>query len=274
MAVPQSSPHTRCLAIAIVAVTMLGGCRGERPPTEAERLARGRETVERMSAKLGSAHTFSVTTSETRDQVMSTGNVQQVKLTRQTVLRRPDRLYFQTSGAIENEGWYDGVGLTLVIHKEKVFGQARMPETLDRALDSMNERYGIPMPLADFLYSNAAKALLADTTTGGWLARDQIDGKAADHLSFKDTGVNWEIWIAATGDPLPLRLVASFPDNKRLRKVDATFTNWNFAPEIAADRFDPNVPKDYEGIAVIQRAAITRNMSDEGRTPVPGVKKP
>ena len=125
--------------------------------------------------------------------------------------------YFKTSGDLENEGFYDGVGLTFVIHKDKLYGQARMPETLDRALDAINERYDVRLPVADFLYSSPAKALLTDTTTGGWVGQESLGGKSCDHLAFKDQGVSWELWVAATGDPLPVRGTATFPQGKRVK---------------------------------------------------------
>ena len=167
-----------------------------------------------------------------------------------------------TTGDRQNETWYDGVGLTLVLHKDKVFGQARMPETLDKTLDAMHERYGVSTPLSDFIYSSPAKALIADTTTGGWVGRETIDGQEADHLAFKDKGVNWELWVAATGDPVPRRLVAEFLEDKRLRKVDVTFKEWNLAPQVASDRFTPKVPADYEGIAIVQRARVLKNVPE------------
>jgi hypothetical protein len=250
-------------------------CRASEPRTEAERLARGREIVERMSSKLGSAQAFGLTTREQRDQVKASGEPQHLTLTRETIVRRPDRLYSKTSGDVQNEVWYDGVGLTLAMHKEKVFGQARMPETLDKTLDSMHERYGVAMPLADFLYAAPAKALLTDTTKGGWVGRETIDGQETDHLAFTDKGVSWELWVAATGDPVPRKATVTFTEDKRLRKVELTFSDWNFSPQIAADRFTPKVPADYEGIAIVQRARVLRNIpeGEEGAESTTGTVK-
>jgi uncharacterized protein DUF2092 len=42
----------------------------------------------------------------------------------------PDRLYTKVSGDRSTEVWYDGVGITLVLHNDKIFGQGRAPETL------------------------------------------------------------------------------------------------------------------------------------------------
>lgn len=256
--------QAKYVSLAIAAAAALGAtaCGEREPRTDSERLAKGREIVQRVSDRLGSAQTFSVTTKEVRNDLKA-GKPRKVTLTRQTVLRRPDRLYFKTSGDVENEGFYDGVGLTLVMHKDKVFGQARMPETLDRTLDAIHERYGVAVPTADFLYTSPAKALLSDKSTGGWVDRQQVDGRMLDHLAFRDQGVTWEMWVPVTGDALPARIVAEFPSDRRVRSTDVTFSDWNFAPQIVDDLFSPKVPPDYEGIAVIQRAAVLRNIKPD-----------
>jgi len=253
-------------AALAVAATISTACGSGEPKTDAERLARGREIVEKMSAKLGSASAMLVTTSEVREEVRPDGGVRPVTVTRETTVRRPDRLYSKVVGDRTNEVWYDGVGVTLVMHQDKIYGQARSPETLDKTLDAIHERYGVNLPFADYLYSSPAKALLADSTTGGWVGRETIDGQPTDHLAFKDKGTNWEVWVRSTGDPLPVKASAEFPDDKKLRKVSITFASWNFAPQIADDRFKPTVPQGYEGVAIIQRARALREMAKQDAT--------
>ena len=69
--------------------------------------------------------------------------------------------------------------------------------------------------------------------------------------------------------------MTQFTDDKQLRKVETTFKDWNLAPQIAEDRFSPTVPADYEGIAMVQRALVLRNMPKvgEGAAPPPAVDK-
>ena len=40
--------------------------------------------------------------------------------------------------------------------------------------------------------------------------------------------------------------------------IDVTFTDWNLAPSVTDATFVPKVPADYEGIAVVQRAAAVK----------------
>jgi hypothetical protein len=247
------------LALALV----VGGCSRE-PATETERAARGREILDRVSSTLGKADALVVDTRERRVEKGSGDTPRERTLTRTTVLQRPARLYFTASGDRRVEGWYDGVGLTLALHHEKVFAQARMPETLDRTLDAIAERYGVTMPVADFLYSSPAKVLVTPTAIGGWAGTERIDGEATDRLSFKDKGVDWDVWVARSGDQLPRRARVVFTgDQRRLQSADVTFTRWDLRPSIPADRFKPSVPGDYEGIAMLQRSAVLRNLPDE-----------
>jgi hypothetical protein len=260
--IDSSDSSVRKAVVLVVAISIGFGiaCGSAEPRTDAERLARGREIIERMSAKLGASQSFSVTTTEVRDEARSGGATKQVTFTRETTVRRPDRLYSTVSGDRRTEIWYDGVGVTVAMHDEKIFGQIRAPETLDKTLDAMHERFGVAAPLTDYVYSSPAKALLAETTTGGWVGRETLDGQQTDHLSFKDKGVNWEVWIPVDGDPLPRKASLEFTENSRLRKIDIGFKNWNLAPQIPGDRFDPSVPADYEGVAIIQRARVLRNL--------------
>jgi len=246
--------------LAVVAAILAGACGEKAPQTEAERLARGREIIENMSSRLAAAQAITFNAHEVRDQLKGKGEVQRVTLVRQATMRRPDRLYIKTTGDMDNEIWYDGVGLTVVAHKDKVFAQAPMPKTLDRTLDAMHERYGVATPLGDFAYSSPAKALLTDTTKGGWVGRETIDGQETDHVAFTDTGVKWEVWIPTTGDPLPKKGIAEFSENKHLRRVEIAFSDWNLAGQVPDDRFKPAVPADYEGIAMLQRARVLKTM--------------
>jgi hypothetical protein len=249
----------REIVAALALATVASACGGREPKTDAERLARGREIVERMSEKLATAKAFRVTTVETRHEAGRGGTIRKLTVTRETSVRRPDRLYSKATGDRHNETWYDGVGITLVLHEAKVFGQGRAPETLDKALDALDERYGISAPFSDYAFSSPARALLTSATTGGWVGRVDDEGVETDHLSFKDTGVQFDLWIPVSGDPLPRRASTILESDKRLKRVDTTFKGWDLAPTLPDEQFKPTVPADYEGVAILQRAAVLRS---------------
>jgi hypothetical protein len=242
-----------------VAVLGIVAC-GTRPKdSDADPLARGRELVHQMSTRLAAATAVSVTTTEVRDTVHGAGRKEPVSLTGVYTVRRPDRFHTHMTGGHGIESWYNGKTLTIASHQEKVFAQAPMPDTIDRTLDALAERYDMPLPMGDLFYGSAEKALLSDTTTGGYAGTETVGGTPCVHLAFQDTGVDWELWLPAEGDPLPKRLKIVQKRRTGQPVIDLNFTAWDLAPPVTDATFVPKVPAEYEGIAIVQRAAAVKN---------------
>jgi hypothetical protein len=242
----------------LVAVALLACGRGE-PSTDAERLARGRELVEQMSTRLAAANAVTATTTETRDRVHASGTKESVSQSGSYTIRRPNRFYTKMTGGPGLESWYNGKTITMALHSEKVFSQAPMPDTIDRTLDALAERYDMALPLSDLFYASAGKALLSDSTTGGYVGREQIGGTDCAHLAFKDEGTDWELWLPQQGEPLPKRFRVVQKRRTGQPVTDVTFTEWNLAAPVTDAMFVPHVPADYEGIAAVQRAAAIKH---------------
>ena len=246
-------------ALGASAIVGLFACGAKEPASDADRLARGRELVQKMSARLAAAPAISVTTSEVRDAVRVSGKKEQVSATAVYTVRRPNGFYAKVTGGRGLETWYNGKTLTIAVHPHKVFAQAPMPDTIDRALDALAERYDIPMPMGDLFYGSSEKALLSDTTTGGYAGVEKIGDTSCTHLAFHDTGVDWDLWLPEQGEPLPKRFKVVQKARSGQPAVDVTFTAWNLSPQIDDTTFKPKVPADYEGIAILQRAAAVKN---------------
>ena len=244
---------------AMLATIGAVACGSKEPATDVERLARGRELVQQMSARLAAATAVSVTTTETRDLVRATGRREPLSQTGIYTVRRPDRFYAKMTGGLGLESWYNGKTITIASHPEKVFGQAPMPDTVDRTLDALAERYDMALPLGDLFYSSAEHALLSDTTTGGYAGTENVGDTPCVHLAFKDVGVDWELWLPVQGEPLPKRFKIVQKRRTGQPIVDVTFTVWNLTPQVTDATFVPKVPPEYEGIAVVQRAAAIKN---------------
>ena len=84
----RQSRLPREIVAALVIAAFAAACGARQPQTDAERLARGREIVERMSTALAGAKSFKVTTVETRQEAGRAGTVRKVTLTRETSVRR------------------------------------------------------------------------------------------------------------------------------------------------------------------------------------------
>jgi hypothetical protein len=250
------------LAGFVALTAVVAACGPREPASESERLSRGRELVQQMSTRLAAATSARATTTEIREVVSRSGTRQQVTLAGEYAVRRPDRFHAKVSGGRQIEMWYDGKRLTVAEHEQKVFAQAPMPETVDRTLDALAERFDMALPMGDLFYSSAEKALLSDKTTGGYAGIEAVGGTACYRLAFKDLGVEWELWLPVKGEPLPRRLKVVRPADKRRPMIDVTFTAWDLNNPVADTTFTANLPSEYEGIAMLQTAASVRNRPD------------
>lgn len=275
-------------AICILAALTLSACsekaRGPStntsPATAEDRRTQGDTLLKQMSEKLQSAQAITFSTTETIERVRRNNEKVQVSLNRQVAVRRPNRLWFKTTGDHDLESFYDGKDVTIVSHKEKVFGQFSALPTLDETADLIATRYDIPLPIADLLSSSPHETLLDDKTTGGWEKRETIEGVECNVVTYQHPNVAFSVWIPVSGDPLPRKLVINYKTRRGQPATSILFKDWNLSPQMNDEMFARKVPEDYEGIPVVQRASAVIqqaevNAADKNKTqtPTPATKQ-
>ena len=235
--------------IAVIALVVTSGCSREPATPEAKR-QRGDEIVRQMSDRLRSATTFTVQAIDTRERTRG-GQTVTLHTTRQFTVRRPDRIAMQVAGDSDLKGWYDGQKLTFVSDAQKVWARVNAAATIDDTLDRLAERLGMPMPIADFLYSSPYDALIGSASTGGYVGRETVGGVACAHLAYEHPGATWELWVAEDGDTLPRRFRVTDKTVTPARAFDVTFEKWVLGATVTDAAFTPVVPAGYERIPVV-----------------------
>ncbi len=153
--------------------------------TTEEKRAQGDALMKQMSEKLKSAQALTFSTTESNERVRRNNERVNLNVNRQVAFRRPDRLWFKATGDRDLECFYDGKKVTLVSHKEKVFGTIPAPPTLDETVDMVTARYDVPLPIANLLTFDPQSTLMSDKTTGGWERRETIGGVECNMLAYQ-----------------------------------------------------------------------------------------
>ena len=231
-----------------------------------------------MSDKLKSLTTFTVSTKETNERVRRNDQRVTLNLDRQISVRRPDRAYMRATGDLDLEIFYNGKLVTLVTHKDKVFGELPAPPTIAETAEMLTERYGIPVPIADLMSADPKAALKNAETTGGFEKREAVDGVECNKLAYQHPNVDFAIWLPVSGEPLPKKLDVVYKARRGKPASSITFRDWNPSAQLSDDTFARKIPPDYEGIPVIQRAAAVEASLEEqdkakGAQPAPPPKK-
>src|SRR5262245_29580987 len=167
------------LGVLLVAAGLLTGAPSRPAASSLE------DVMHRMSDRLAAAQSFSFSTVEKHERRRGGGKTE-IQFSRDVFVRRPDRARFRVT---EGDGagltaTYDGAKFTVLWPAEKAYARVPMPPTLDAALDKLGERFRMPLPVGDLLYSSPYDVLMSADTKGQLVGREKVEGMACDHLAF------------------------------------------------------------------------------------------
>jgi hypothetical protein len=271
MLMTQRAPAMMAAAL----LALVTGCnQTTRSLTPEEARAKGDGMLRQMSQSAAASQTFSFTADEVRERVAANGAKTEARFTRQVTVRRPNALAFTSKGdERDSSAWYDGKFLTIVSHREKVWAKGPMPDTLDAAIDYLSAEYAIQMPTADLLYSSPYDALMTADTTGGWVDVQKVGDRSAEHLSYQQPVVDWEIWLTQDDRRLPIQFQITYKTEPGKPVVRVIYHDLNTSPQVSDDTFAAKIPDGYQRIKIMRHASVVDEKL-EGAAATSGPPKP
>jgi hypothetical protein len=187
------------------------------------------EWLRRMGDYLGGSKFFSVNAEIWQDIQISSGQQIQAGRTITLQVRRPDRLRAEVHSPRRNRQLiYDGQQITLSDRLHNFYGSIRLSGSLDDAMDKAVERFGIEMPLEDFLRSDPYRDLIRDVQSGSDIGLVDVMGKQCEHLAFTQGNIDWQVWIETGARPVPRKFVITYKDEPGTPQFTAIFSKWDF----------------------------------------------
>jgi hypothetical protein len=156
------------------------------------------------------------------------------------LVRRPDRFYaeYWDDTGKYRKVYYNGRQMTIHDIFRAVYAQIDVPDSIDGALDTALDDYGLDAPLADFL-SNAVDASFREgVKLGVYVGETVIDETSVHHLYFSHTNVDFQVWIEQGGTPLIRKLVITYKNDPSAPKYSAVFSDWDFLPPVDESDFE------------------------------------
>ena len=87
------------------------------------------------------------------------------------------------------------------------------------------------------------------------------------HLSARGQTVDMQIWLPATGDPLPQRVVLTYKDAEGQPQFRANLIGWNLAPVVGEGQFDQIIPQDATRIDLLAQRKTREADAAKGEQP-------
>ena len=222
--------------------------------------------LKRMGDYLGQAPFYSVNAEIWQDVELGSG--QQVQAGRTVVLqvRRPDHFHAEVRSTRRNRGlFYDGKSITLLNRNENFYGSIPAPATLDQALDTASDRFGIEMPLEDLVVSDPYQSAMQKIVSGRDIGPVTVLGTPCEHLAFSLGAVDWQIWIEDGVKPVPRKIVITYKDEEGTPEYTAIFSNWDFQTKLPDFLFTFEPPAGASKIDVNEIKAENQTHNKEGK---------
>jgi hypothetical protein len=193
--------------------------------------------LQRMTDYVGSLRQFSVRTQNTIEDLLDSGHRVDLEVSARVIVSRPNKLRAERTGdLIDQVFYYDGKTLTLHNPSDKVYATEPAPATIEELLH-FAASLGLTLPVADLVYRNAFALLMQDVNFAVVVGKAVIGGVKCDHLVFSRPGVDFQVWVADRGKPLPCKYVVTDTGTPARLSVTTVMSGWNVAPAVADARF-------------------------------------
>jgi hypothetical protein len=231
----------RPYAFAILGVCMLGmvssSFAGDDAKPEAEPDAKA--LLLEMASFLASTPAFSVKSRSGYDVVQDNGQKIEFSEQRKVTVGRPNRLRMslEQSDGDKQIMVFDGAAITVASDPQNVYGRAAKVGTIDDAVAYFLQDLRMRLPLALMLTNKFPAELERRTQEVAYVEQTSIDGAPVHHLAARTPTVDFQIWIAKSKQPLPLRVVLTYKTADGQPQYWADFSDWNLAPALSASTF-------------------------------------
>ena len=188
----------------------------------------------------------------------------------QLMLGRPDKLrVHRTGGYADVELSFDGKKLSVYGKNLNAYAQAEFPGTVDQLVSKLRSDFGVDAPGADLLLTRSFDELTSDVIDARHIGLGVIDGIECQHLAFRGSETDWQIWIEAGPNPIPRKYVITSKTMTGGPQYTLRIKDWKTNVQLAADAFTLKPAADAKMVDISKLSGI-----DEVPAGVPaGVKK-
>jgi hypothetical protein len=194
-----------------------------------------------MGTYLRSLRAFQVDAVTSREEVLKDGQKVTFGSATNLLARLPDRLRVSVdSDRRERLYVYDGKTFTILARRANYYATVPAPPTISQLADMIDEKFDLQLPFEDLFRWGGPQSKEGDVTSAIFIGPSEVGGVTCGHYAFRQTGLDWQVWIQLGEFPLPRKLVLTTTTDAARPQYAATFT-WNLAPSFndAAFTFVP-----------------------------------
>jgi len=222
---------------------------------------------------LTDAKGFCVKVEVWKDVILPTGEKLQTTRGLEVQEQRPDQLRIEVQSPRDSRGfWFQSKTLTMLDRSLNLYGVMEVPETIDKAFDAVEDRFGIEIPLGDVLVSDPYRNLMDNVESAEDLGKVTVLGTVCNHLAFIGPNADCQVWLADGPKPLPRKCVINFKTKAGSPQVTQIFSDWDLVSPIAESIFIFVPPDGANKIVVNPKKAEDDEDGASAAAPAPDAK--
>jgi len=161
----------------------------------------------------------------------------------QVLLDRPDKLHVTRHGGYADvDLYFDGKRATIYGNNINAFASKDLQGTIDQLIDKLRSELGVDAPGADLLFSHSFEGLTADVIDAQHIGRGVIDGVECEHLAFRSSETDWQIWVEVGPKPIPHKYVITSKTMAGAPQYTLRISGWKSNTQPPADMFSFKPP--------------------------------
>jgi hypothetical protein len=242
------SSLTLLLAVAALSGTLPADAQTQAPAVDPA----ATQILKRMTDCVGGLKQFSVNTQTTFEDLLDSGHRVDLDVSARAIVSRPNKIRAERRGKrLDQIFQYDGTSLTLFNPPDNVYATVPAPATIEGTLHFVRDSLGLNIPIADLLYNNTFTLLMQDVNLAMVVGKSVINGIQCDQLLFSRPGVDFQVWVADSDKPLPLKYVVTDTGIPARLSTTTVLSDWNVAPGAADAKFTFVPPQGATPIAFL-----------------------
>ncbi len=220
-------------------------------PVDSEAMA----ILGRMAERLAGAEGFSVSIRSGYDVVQETGQKIEFGEQRRVILSRPGglRVAAEQSDGDRRVIVFDGTTISVLDPDQNVYAQVENTGSVDDAVRYLVRDLQVRVPLAVLLVTSLPDDLTRRIESLDYVEHDRLTEAPTDHLAGRTADVDFQIWIAREGEPLPRRVVITYKHADGQPQFWAVLSDWKLSPEVPAAELAFTPPPGAERIPFVMR---------------------
>ncbi|OHT18656.1 DUF2092 domain-containing protein [Edaphosphingomonas haloaromaticamans] len=150
---------------------------------------------------------------------------------------KPDKLFVDwRSDRMIRRLYYDGKALTIYAPRYGYFATISRTGAVGDLLVDAAEKYDLIFPLPDFFYWAAGHDTADDLQEAVYVGYARIAGVDTDQYLYRQSDLDWQIWIQRGSQPLPRKIVIT-SRNDPMKPAFSALLQWNPGVALPADHF-------------------------------------